>query len=101
MTRVTVIRLDFELGTSGSRTAEGRPRGCYLTELLVVSIVLQVIVVLLRDLLKVWTCFGVTLTKKPGSEGLQRELTTMSAAYAAVRPSPSQSNLILRRGACA
>jgi len=45
---------------------------------------LQVLTVLARDVMKVWTCFGITEStfKKP-----ERQLTAMSAAYAEV-PAP-------------
>eukprot|EP00283_Hemiselmis_rufescens_P007366 CAMPEP_0173430494 /NCGR_PEP_ID=MMETSP1357-20121228/8898_1 /TAXON_ID=77926 /ORGANISM="Hemiselmis rufescens, Strain PCC563" /LENGTH=123 /DNA_ID=CAMNT_0014394829 /DNA_START=67 /DNA_END=438 /DNA_ORIENTATION=+ len=46
--------------------------------------VLMVIVVVLRDVLKVWSCFGMTETAtKPIP---QRALTAMSAAYMGAQP---------------
>mmetsp|Transcript_5066 Transcript_5066/g.11697 ORF Transcript_5066/g.11697 Transcript_5066/m.11697 type:complete len:124 (+) Transcript_5066:209-580(+) len=47
-------------------------------------LVIAAIVILLRDILKVWSCFGVTDVKTGPIP--QRALTAMSAAYMAAQP---------------
>ena len=68
---------------------------------MIIMSVVAVATVLLRDIMKVWTCFGLTDAPSPTPD---RQLTTMSAAYApatmpsAAAPSSSFQNVPVPMG---